>query len=676
MSNAQEPTPPSSGRSRSTITLAELDSLFGLSVRARNVCRVNELDTLAALVSANEGGGFQKLRSCGKKTVIELEDLLTKAAGHFRLLPDEATIFDAGTRSIEDRMDRDGMLASIEQRFPSLSARSRNALENLLGEATPEAILDQILLPGYDLLKVRNLGIKSLMELQAFSGAIIGQRTPVGIGGIPEADSTKLFLALKNDLTRQEIHRLRNHVLLDSSGRIRILELIKGVVEVWSERKGSQWRSITLFAERTHHGGEASRAAERLGVSSARIRQLFLKWDTDLEVRLSFIKDIPISFLLEPFTPTGPVVIISRELGEAINAHSGMSWSQPFWARILALVSNGAYEPVSWRELGMGSTSARMLDGDAPLLIRSGSSATVLPVARESYARTNQPRTSETVHELSIIARSLGLSWSGELEEALHPLLRCLEPSVRFDGDRFILPPDRRKRREELVAEVLEELDTPTHVSVVVDRLRMIDPARDWNEGSVRSVVLRFKDRFISFGRTSTYGLRKWEQERPEVRGGTIRSMVEELLRQSGTPLHVDQLADAIRAFRPTTSAGSIKLNLQLASGKPFRFYPGGYVGLADKAYEHLPEPLKRVPGSLMRQVVLRKFIGRPLAQFSEWIASSCEASAEQIERTIQAAITDGRLLVDEAGVIVGVSGTDTSEEDRGTANGELPLPW
>ena len=35
---------------------------------------------------------------------------------------------------------------------------------------------------------------------------------------------------------------------------------------------------------------------------------------------------------------------------------------------------------------------------------------------------------------------------------------------------------------------------------------------------------------FISFGRTSTYGLKEWEEKEKDIRGGTIRDITEEFL--------------------------------------------------------------------------------------------------------------------------------------------------
>lgn len=672
-----DPTEALQGRPSGTITLAELDSLFGLTVRAMNVCLVNNLTSLEAIARAQRSfRGLAALKNCGKKTVMELEDLLAAATRRMGpllpVLPSSGVVSSLGMEPV----DRAGMLAMIEGRLPLLSVRARNALSNFLEEDTPEAILDGILLSGFDLRKLRNVGSKTIAELREFGRSVFEQRPAPGVVGVPETTATTVFLALKNHFDREEIQLIRQFILQDDPSLPSILELVKLIVDVWSKRAGTRWSSISAYVQSTAGYGALARAGGHSGLTRERMRQLFLKWDREFEARFAFLNDLPGPFKPEPAMPHGRATILTRDIADGINARLGSDWGQPFIARILVLASNKNYRVVSWRELWMPGKKARDFDSQSPVLIRSDSVAAVIAMAQHFRSVLAGTRTTDSVHRFEAIALPLGVEWNEELTNAMRPLLVACEPGIRFDGDLIHLPPNKRRRREELIAEVLEELKTPTHVTVLVERLQAIDPNREWTTEYVRSTIVRFKDRFISLSRTSTYGLRKWEDDREGIKGGTIRSMVEHLLREAETPLHVDHLAEHIRRFRPTTSASSIRLNLQLDTDPRFTFIHGGFIGLRDRNYERMPEPLKRVPGSLMRGSVMRKFIGQPLVRFIEHLSANCDAHPDQVERTIRSAIDEGRLVVNEVGCITAVAAIGPLVDGSLSPNGELPLDW
>jgi hypothetical protein len=667
----------SGASSLSDITLDELDSVFHLSVRALNVCRDNDLITLAAIAQYKQRpGGFMNLRNCGTKTVMELEDLLIKAIDHGWPIAVADPLPAGEPASVNTQLPREEMLGSVAQRFPLLSVRARTALVKFLGDATPEAILDQVLLSGFDLRKIRNIGIKTVAELTDFRQAVLTNTPRPNVVEVPGSPAHAVFSALKNDFDWNEIDQIRSVGLLDDAGHLRYLQLIKGVVDVWGLRSESTWNSIMAYSQTTQRHGAIAQAAEHQHLSRERLRQLFAKWDSKLKPRLSFLSELSLPFSLAPFVLEDPVVIVSESIASVINGHTGVNWSRPFIAKIIAFALSKTYLLVSWDTIGVPLTKARLMDSAHPLLISTDVLDDIIPITGQIYSIQTRSRSSASRLVLTDLANSAGVDWSAVLANALEPLIPFLAPGGTLEGDYLLLPPNRRKRREELVAEVLEEMNTPTHVSALVERLRVIDPEREWTPEFVRSVIVRFKDTFISLSRTSTYGLRKWEVEQEGIKGGTIRSMVEQLLRESETPIHVDELAKVIRTFRPTASPESIRLNIQLEPGKRFSFFAGGYVGLSTRTYDHIPEPKKRVPGSLMRRSVMRQFIGQTMEHFIEHLMNSCDAPADQIERIVQVAVDEGRLVVDKTGVILNAPGTDPPSEGAGQLNDELPFDW
>jgi len=102
---------------------------------------------------------------------------------------------------------------------------------------------------------------------------------------------------------------------------------------------------------------------------------------------------------------------------------------------------------------------------------------------------------------------------------------------------------------------------------------------------TVRASMIKYRSLFIFIGRSSTYGLKKWETEHENLKGGTIRDIVEGFLNEKDTPVHLNDIMDYVLKFRNTNKENVIG-NLKLQSTKRFIFFKHGYVGLFNKSYK------------------------------------------------------------------------------------------
>src|SRR5438045_7022694 len=107
-------------------------------------------------------------------------------------------------------------------------------------------------------------------------------------------------------------------------------------------------------------------------------------------------------------------------------------------------------------------------------------------------------------------------------------------------------------------------------------------PELEVNEASVRSGLQREKELFIFIGRSSTYGLRKWQEERENLKGGTIRDIVEEYLKMEDEPKHISEITKFVQKYR-NTNEYSVKTNLDLEGSIRFQSFPGEFIGLKSK---------------------------------------------------------------------------------------------
>jgi len=88
----------------------------------------------------------------------------------------------------------------------------------------------------------------------------------------------------------------------------------------------------------------------------------------------------------------------------------------------------------------------------------------------------------------------------------------------------------------------------------------------------------------VPIGKTSVYGLKKWETEIDEFKGGTIRAIAEEFLKGQAEPKHIDEITDYVNRYR-NTKPRSVYANLNTDTWKRFVYFCGHLIGLSAKKY-------------------------------------------------------------------------------------------
>ena len=145
--------------------------------------------------------------------------------------------------------------------------------------------------------------------------------------------------------------------------------------------------------------------------------------------------------------------------------------------------------------------------------------------------------------------------------------------------------------------EILEEASKPMKIEQIANSIGDKFPDLVTTVDSIRGSLNREKQLFIYFGRTSTYGLRKWEIEKVNIRGGTIRDLVEKYLTKQELPKHISEIVVYVKQFRPDTNEKSVLSNIKVDESEKFIFFKNKYVGLALKNYNknkfHKIEDLK-----------------------------------------------------------------------------------
>jgi hypothetical protein len=201
-----------------------------------------------------------------------------------------------------------------------------------------------------------------------------------------------------------------------------------------------------------------------------------------------------------------------------------------------------------------------------------------------------------------------------------------------------------KKQVHEYCYEVLEEASQPMTIDQIANSVS--DKFSDFNTtiDSLRGSLNREKELFIYFGRTSTYGLRKWENEKENIKGGTIRDIVEAFLSTENTPKHISEILDYVLQYRPNTNEKSVLSNIKVEESNKFCFFSGDFVGLQTKNYSPKDIDFKKIIGSHFRNSVFNKMIGWYFNDIVNHYVNSFGYKAVQIKFLIKKKIEEGEL--------------------------------
>jgi hypothetical protein len=148
--------------------------------------------------------------------------------------------------------------------------------------------------------------------------------------------------------------------------------------------------------------------------------------------------------------------------------------------------------------------------------------------------------------------------------------------------DNIVFKRNTIKQVVEYAIEVLDEIGEPTKVDKIYELLERKNPGITKSADALRGSLQRNPE-IIFFGRFSTYGLRKWETEKENIKGGSIKDLVYDYLNKNENPLHINQILSEVKKFGYDTNAKNIITNLKLDPYEQFVIFNQSFIGLKNK---------------------------------------------------------------------------------------------
>lgn len=650
------------------VTLNDLCNQFEISVRTFNVCEKYELLEVPRLIDFYlKTEDFTLLQGAGRKTHEELVKIchffLRRQNGEFaeNLVPPE---------KVEERKRISNIApvnlsahqikvldAYVRQEFQKLSIRGQNALNHFFDyEISYSPIYRLFFLDEIPVTTLRNVGTKTLAEIETLFAGLKNYALEIVAQGDGDlvvdflCRQLTLVLNLPTDIWEKFLPKMheRNFPIFAF-----LQKLILGNHLFPSNRTTIVRRRLGWFEDEGELNLEEIGLI--LGLTRERVRQLAVSIKIELPERFNFLTAYKTQ-LLELSGNYGldlskDLLFIRRSVANDINRKEQTNFTPKFFAEIFSLIHTDTHslfgEQFDFfqnrylirRELAdvydfeafigdLDRQTNEHIEEDYPL---------DLDGYLFSFLKTTD---SSTLSKVRRVCEDLIILEFGEKArmEPPHNLVLCRNKKVQL---------------WEYAFEALENIGTPAKLDAIYLFIRKYHPDIDSTPEALRGVLTKEKSQFISFSRTSTYGLSKWESERENIRGGTIRDIVEEYLQQFSEPKHYYDITDYVLRFRPNTTYRSVHGNLQAEESGRFIEFAGGFWGVADRSYSHFRvQHLPRNTISFAKAVILNSY-NPTYDTVVEYLSKGLVAQSAQIRAWLDEKLRSGTLRLENGKLII-----------------------
>ncbi len=636
-----------------------------LSIRSLNICLDNEILTVEDLKNHLEKyGTFKNLRRCGDKSNKELKDLcalylsiseISENKNENINRPETLTQQINITELFLDfGEDKKAILYSfIEDLSKRLTVRSLNGLSNYLGgEISAQNVINFLLDNSkFNPKSIRNIGDKSVTEIEHYLNQI---KEIVFLIASKDESSEIRKMTLKSLFKKNFNFQDLPPYILNSENIFTWADFIIETDLLYDKKRSFIFKeSFKIYSDFKAKTTES--IAKVLCLTRERVRQLEFKCFNDLEIKLSFIRNLKKS-QLEEFGIDEDIeyLIVDDNLLYEINSKSQTRFSKEFITLLIHIFRNGEFEIVgdienvlrpkkngsfykhNWKNLYLVNKEIyKYFDFNS---FANDVSSRLLESINDTYTFNFKGYITNflKIHDRGVIANI-----SPFAEKIINQ-----EFDLFLDQDEnIVFERNTTKQVYEYAIEALIKLNVPSKIDEIYYLIDKDYPGITKSKEALRSSLNRQWE-FIYFGRSSTYGLRKWEIEKEGIKGGTIKSLLISYLNEKEDPIHIIELLNLIHKYRERTNAKNVLTNLKLDSQRQFIIFNQNFVGLSEKIYKSNLTALPKFLGKTITSYIAHhNRINR--LKVEQYFAQQLEISEENFNNILQLLIENDFIQID-----------------------------
>lgn len=642
---------------RNDILLEELIDKEWLSVRSINICKDAGLISLNRILDFySKKGSFMTIRNCGAKTDKELIEICKKYLASNPVVSEAKEQTESFLETINSLtpFQKATLNRHFEYLVSNLNVRSYNGLASIQESLNPKDIFEKIFSERFNFKNIRNIGNKSVEELEKLKLELI--RFVNVLETIPKDQLSKEYTKLIVKTTFANLpenfeEQFEN--VFDESGKIKIFTLLNFLIN--SGQLFSEIQQKTFELSYTNYkttNATIDSIAKDLNITRERVRQIKTKLEEDIQSYFLFVSNLVADDLVNyNINPSNVFLTIDEPFSNKINESESVDFNTNFYSIIFGIFLRKTHSILGDNEIIYGKRkTVNQKKYENCYLINSllfecfdfeKFIEDIYLKLKDRIIETYSLNFQGYIYEF---LKEDGKSFFQEIVSVCKKIIYCeFDLVVSSDGYLFF-EQNTKKPIHQYYYEIIEEKGEWMNILDITSIANQKFPFLESKDTSVRGILNKEKNLFIYRGRSSTYGLRKWENEKENVKGGTIRDIVEEFLSSENTPKHISEILNYVLQYRPDTNEKSVLTNIKVEESNKFSFYSGDFVGLQTKNYYPKDIDFKKIIGSHFRKSVFDKMSGWNFNDIVNYYVDSFGYKSVQIEFLLKKKIEEGEL--------------------------------
>lgn len=578
------------------MTIEEIYTTEDISARSFNVCNDNNLRYLSEILNHyREYRTFENLRNCGKKSNEELITLCLKHIDYdnnqivVTSKPQNELLLTINNFTITQR---EIVNSFIEINLNNLSKRSKNSISSFLnGNLKIQNISNKILTnERFNYQNIRNAGDKSITELKNFIESIIEI-----IKKVSEVDNENELVVLRNRIFIEKTFSITSipNEIIESQSIFSLVEFLINKNSFFDKNENIIFQKVIKIYD-NQPDVTLDDVAEEINISRERVRQIRKTILENLFTNLQFVKNIEDNLYQKYGIDENQLIIyIDDDLSKKINETNRTNFSIEFNTFLIYTYMSNKFNLVGEIEdvlLPRYFNSRDRHNWDNLYLVKNQLTNKfdfknfVDDVDKRINFRTEK---AYSFHFKSYLNNFIKTE-DNSLISIIFPVAEKIinqEFDIIIDlDDNIVFKRNTIKQVPEYAIEALESLGVPSKIEEIYKFIEEDNPEITKSKEALRGSLQRTPE-IIYFGRSSTYGLKKWEIEKEGIRGGTIKDIILEYLQSKNEPIHILELLKEVHKYREKTNARSIITNLKLDPQNQFIIFNQSFIGLSLKTY-------------------------------------------------------------------------------------------
>ena len=568
--------------------ISELLENNRISLRTYNVCMEQRWFSSEDIRNYyNKNKNFEGIKNCGKRSAEELmrissldflekvkeEDLLNKQllASFKKLTPPQKEIIES----------------YIKMLTANLSPRLKNTLDLYFIQGISLQAFELFYMKAQEkAIKIKGIGRRNILDLENYFDKI--KYFIVEVSKVENSEKVLLFKDLCVDKNIYPLNAIP--VMVTRLGFFKVVDYLLTTPILFDESKIKLFSKAFKFYRHTT-GLKLREIGKQMNITHERVRQIRNQTICDLFKKLPIVRAFDDKLLVQNHIQTsGDIIFLTPEQVAVINQKSHTDFTDGFVHFILCIYLD-KYQLVgnlsdvlfphfskkknrhNWKNIYLVTKDIHpYLDWETLVLdicsLLEKKTAKQYEISlREKIA----PYLAATPYLLDRVSKVVALILRQEFD-------------LQIKGDTLTIPRNTYKQINEYAYEALEALGTPSYVKEIAEKVKELYPKTNFTYAGIRSSLKR-EYGFVPIGRSSNFGLKKWENTVENFKGGTIRDITKEFLLQQKEPQTLEQITSYLLQYRSHTNAKSILTNLKADTSDTFVFFNNSQIGLTQITY-------------------------------------------------------------------------------------------